>query len=52
MLVYVGDAVTDLQAARAAKIKFAGAVYGAADPQKVTAGDFILGDPADLLSIG
>lgn len=50
--VYVGDAVTDLQAARAAKIKFAGAVYGAADPQKVTAGDFILGDPADLLSIG
>lgn len=50
--VYVGDAVTDLQAARAAKIKFAGAVYGAADPQKVAAGDFLLRDPADLLSIG
>jgi HAD superfamily hydrolase (TIGR01662 family) len=49
--IYIGDAVTDLQAARAAKIKFAGAVYGAADPQKMAAGNFLLGDPADLLSI-
>lgn len=49
--VYIGDAVTDFQAARAARIRFAGAVYGTADSQKVAAGNFILENPADLLSI-
>lgn len=49
--VYVGDAVTDLQAAQAAKIRFAGAVYGSANSRKLTADNFLLKDPVDLLNV-
>lgn len=49
--VYVGDMPTDLAAAHAAGIKFAGAEYGAVMAAKIAAADFRLSQPADLLTL-
>lgn len=49
--VYVGDTINDLKAAQAAGIKFAGALYGSADPDSIRKADFPLTTPADLLKI-
>lgn len=49
--VYVGDMPTDLAAAHAAGIRFAGAEYGASDPEKIAAADLRLAQPRDLLTI-
>ena len=49
--VYVGDTVNDEKAAHAAGVKFASALYGAANPEKIMDGDFLLYQPTDLLNI-
>ena len=49
--VYVGDTINDLKAAKAAGIKFAGALYGSANPDTIKDADFPLTTPADLLKI-
>lgn len=49
--VYVGDTVNDEKAAHAAGVKFAAALYGAANPEKIMDGDFLLHQPTDLLNI-
>lgn len=49
--VYVGDTINDLKAAHAAGVKFAGALYGSANPQEIKDADFPLTKPADLLQI-
>lgn len=49
--VYIGDMPTDMQAAHAAGISFAGALYGANVPAKIAAADFRLSQPSDLLTI-
>lgn len=49
--VYVGDTVNDEKAAHAAEVKFAAALYGAANPEKIMDGDFLLHQPTDLLNI-
>lgn len=49
--VYVGDTINDLKAAHAAGVKFAGALYGSANPQEIKDADFPLSAPADLLKI-
>lgn len=50
--IYIGDMQTDLQAAHAAGIRFAGANYGAINPAALTAADFKLITPACLLTLG
>ena len=49
--VYVGDTINDEKAAHAAGVKFAAALYGAATPEKIMDGDFLLHQPTDLLNI-
>lgn len=49
--VYVGDTINDLKAAHAAGVKFAGALYGSANPETIKDADFPLTKPADLLKI-
>lgn len=49
--VYVGDTINDEKAAHAAGVKFAAALYGAANPEKIMDGEFLLHQPADLLNI-
>lgn len=49
--VYIGDMPTDMQAAHAAGIKFAGAIYGSVNPAGIANADFCLNSPADLLTI-
>lgn len=49
--VYVGDTINDLKAAKAAGVKFAGALYGSANPDAIKDADFPLTSPADLLKI-
>ena len=49
--VYVGDTINDLKAAKAAGVKFAGALYGSANPDAIKNADFPLTSPADLLKI-
>lgn len=49
--VYVGDTINDLKAAHAAGVKFAGALYGSANPDTIKDADFPLEQPADLLKI-
>lgn len=49
--VYVGDTINDLKAAKAAGIKFAGVLYGSANPDAIKDADFPLATPADLLKI-
>lgn len=49
--VYVGDTINDLKAAHAAGVKFAGALYGSANPETIKNADFPLTKPADLLRI-
>lgn len=49
--VYVGDTLNDEKAAHAAGVKFAAALYGAATPEKIMDGDFLLHQPTDLLNI-
>lgn len=49
--VYVGDTINDLKAAHAAGIKFAGALYGSANPDTIQHADFPLTTPANLLKI-
>lgn len=49
--VYIGDMATDMQAAHAAGIKFAGARYGSVNPAAIARADFELNVPADLLSL-
>lgn len=49
--VYVGDTINDLKAAHAAGVKFAGALYGSANPQTIADADFPLKKAADLLNI-
>lgn len=49
--VYVGDTVNDLKAAHAAGVKFAGALYGSANPAAIKDADFPLHKPSDLLNI-
>ncbi|WP_251545640.1 HAD family hydrolase [Limosilactobacillus caecicola] len=47
--VYVGDTVNDLQAAHAAGVKFAAALYGSANPEAIQEGaDILLHTPTDL----
>ena len=49
--VYVGDMLTDMQAAHGAGIKFAGALYGAVHPEQLAPADYRLTTPANLLTI-
>lgn len=49
--VYIGDMATDLMAAHAAGIKFAGADYGSVNPAGIAAADFQLKTPAEILQI-
>lgn len=49
--VYIGDMPTDMQAAHAAGICFAGAMYGAVHPEQLAPADYQLKTPADLLMI-
>lgn len=50
--VYVGDTINDLKAAHAAGVNFAGALYGATNPEKINDGaEFLLHQPSDLLKI-
>lgn len=49
--VYVGDTINDQKAARAAGIKFAGALYGSANPESIANADYPLRSPMDLLKI-
>lgn len=49
--VYIGDTINDLKAAKAAGVKFAGALYGSANPDSIKDADFPLTTPADLLKI-
>lgn len=49
--VYVGDTINDLRAAKAAGVKFAGALYGSANPDKLKGADYPLSSPLDLLKI-
>lgn len=49
--VYVGDTINDELAAHNAGVKFAGALYCSAMPDKIADADFPLGRPADLLRI-
>ena len=49
--IYVGDTINDLKAAHAAGMKFAGALYGSSQPEKIQSADFLLHQPADLLTI-
>lgn len=49
--VYVGDTINDLKAAHAAGVKFAGALYGSANPETIKDADFPLTKPTDLLKI-
>lgn len=49
--IYVGDTINDLKAAHAAGMKFAGALYGSSQPEKIQSADFLLQQPADLLTI-
>ncbi|WP_373841915.1 HAD family hydrolase [Limosilactobacillus sp.] len=49
--VYVGDTINDLKAAQAAGVKFAGALYGSANPDSIKDADFPLTTPADLLKL-
>ena len=49
--VYVGDTVNDLRAAKAAGVKFAGALYGSANPDAIKDADYPLTSPLDLLKI-
>lgn len=49
--VYVGDTVNDLRAAKAAGVKFAGALYGSANLDAIKDADYPLTSPLDLLKI-
>lgn len=49
--VYVGDTINDMTAAHAAGIKFAGAMWGAAMPEKLAEADYQLQHPSDLLKL-
>lgn len=49
--VYVGDTINDMKAAHNAGIKFAGAIYGSSQPEKIKNADFPLEKPEDLLDI-
>ncbi|MGM9891634.1 HAD family hydrolase [Limosilactobacillus sp.] len=49
--VYVGDTINDLRAAQAAGTKFAGALYGSANPDEIKDADYPLTSPMDLLKI-
>lgn len=49
--VYVGDTINDMKAAHNAGIKFAGALYGSSQPDKIRDADFLLEKPEDLLNI-
>ena len=49
--VYVGDTVNDLLAAHAAGIKFAAALYGSGDKDKLADADFMLTSPEQLLDL-
>lgn len=49
--VYVGDTINDLKAAKAAGVKFAGALYGSANPDAIKDADYPLVTPMDLLKI-
>lgn len=49
--VYIGDTVNDQRAAAAAGVKFAGALYGAANPDAIKDADYPLPSPLDLLKI-
>lgn len=49
--VYVGDTINDLKAAKRAGVKFAGALYGSANPDAITDADYPLASPLDLLKI-
>lgn len=49
--VYVGDTINDLKAAKAAGVKFAGALYGSANPAAIKDADYPLASPMDLLKI-
>ena len=49
--VYVCDTINDLKAARAAGVKFAGALYGSANPAAIKDADYPLASPLDLLKI-
>ena len=49
--VYVGDTVNDLLAAHAAGIKFAAALYGSGDKDKLADADFMLTSPKQLLDL-
>lgn len=49
--VYVGDTINDLKAAKAAGVKFAGALYGSANPDAIKDADYPLTTPMDLLKI-
>lgn len=49
--VYVGDTINDQKAAQAAGIKFAGALYGSANPESIADADYPLHSPMDLLKI-
>lgn len=49
--VYVGDTINDLRAAQAADTKFAGALYGSANPNEIKDADYPLVTPMDLLKI-
>lgn len=49
--VYVGDTINDMRAAHAAGIKFAGAMWGAAMPERLADADYKLTHPSDLLKL-
>lgn len=49
--VYVGDTINDGLAAHNAGVKFAGAIYCSAMPDKIADADFPLHKPEDLLNI-
>lgn len=49
--IYIGDTVHDLQAAHAAGIKFAAALWGAMQPEQLVLADYHLNEPADLLKL-
>ena len=49
--VYVGDTINDGLAAHNAGVKFAGAIYKSAMPDKIADADFPLRHPEDLLTI-
>lgn len=47
--IYIGDTLNDLKAAHAAGAKFGAALWGSAQPEKLTNADYLLKTPKELL---